>query len=379
MPRRGENITKRKDGRWEARAIKGYDCNGRAKYEYIYGRSYSEVKEKKIAFLSHLGEKKHQNGKILLNSVLSEFLLYHQNKSKESTVSQYKRIIDLHIRPQLGELKLQDITPFQIESYTHYKLNHGCIGSDKGLSPKTVRDILTVLKSALLYAEERGYYSCNTKFSLPRKEKNKIDVLSKDEERMLWDHLTSNFEQAQLGVLLALCSGMRIGEICALRWNDIDIENRLIMVRHTLQRISDISGKQKTKLIIGTPKSNASEREIPIMNILLPYIERCKPTVSQECFVLSGNTRPIEPSNYYAKYQRWLKEIGLVQHSFHTLRHTFATRCIESGGDAKSISEILGHSDVRITLSLYVHPSLEQKRQCINNMEKSDFSVIIAV
>lgn len=125
MSRKGENITKRKDGCWEARVIKGYDCNGKAQYAYLYGRSYSEAKEKKIAFIRHFEENDKQNGKVLLNSVLSEFLLYHQNKSIESTVAQYKRIIDLHIRPQLGNLQLQEITPFQIESYTHYKLNHG--------------------------------------------------------------------------------------------------------------------------------------------------------------------------------------------------------------------------------------------------------------
>lgn len=274
MSRKGENITKRKDGRWEARIIKGYDCNGKAQYAYLYGKSYSEAKEKKIAFIRHSDEKKKQNGEILLNSVLSEFLLYHKNKSKESTVSQYKRIIDLHIRPQLGDLQLQEITPFQIESFTHYKLNHGCINADKGLSAKTVRDILTVLKSTLFYADECGYYSCNTNFSLPRKDKCKIDVLSKDEEQALWDYITNDFEQTRLGVLIALCSGMRIGEICALRWNDINIQNQTIMIHHTLQRISDISGRQKTKLIIDTPKSNASEREIPIMNVLLPYIDR---------------------------------------------------------------------------------------------------------
>lgn len=373
MPRKGENITKRKDGRWEARVIKGYDCNGKAQYAYLYGRSYSEAKEKKIAFLRHSDENSQQNGKVLLNSVLSEFLLYHQNKSKESTVAQYKRIIDLHIRPQLGNLQLQEITPFQIESYTHYKLNHGHINEDKGLSPKTVRDILTVLKSTLFYANERGYYNCNTKFSLPRKEKVKVDVLTKDEEHTLWDYITSDFDQIQLGVLLALCSGMRIGEICALRWNDINIQNQTIRIQHTIQRISDISGKQKTKLIIDTPKSDASEREIPIMNVLLPYICLCQSKASKNCFVLSGTSRPIEPSNYYTKYQRWLRESNIAPHSFHTLRHTFATRCIESGGDAKSLSEILGHSDVGITLSLYVHPSIEQKRLCINNMSNKNY------
>lgn len=368
MSRKGENITKRKDGRWEARIIKGYDCNGKAQYAYLYGRSYSEAKEKKIAFIRHSEENSKQNGKVLLNSILSEFLLYHQNKSKESTVAQYKRIIDLHIRPQLGNLQLQEITPFQIESYTHYKLNHGQLNTDKGLSPKTVRDILTVLKSTLFYADERGYYSCNTKFSLPRKDKIKVDVLTKDEENTLWDYITSDFDQTQLGVLLALCSGMRIGEICALRWNDINIQNQTIRIHHTIQRIPDISGRKKTKLIIDTPKSTASEREIPIMNVLLPYICLCQSNASQNCFVLSGTSHPIEPSNYYTKYQRWLRESNIAPHSFHTLRHTFATRCIESGGDAKSLSEILGHSDVGITLSLYVHPSIEQKRLCINNM-----------
>ena len=174
-------------------------------------------------------------------------------------------------------------------------------------------------------------------------------MLSKDEEHILWDYITNDFNQKQLGVLIALCTGMRIGEICALRWNDINIQNQTIMIHHTLQRTSDINGKQKTKVIMDKPKSDASESEIPIMNVLLPYISQYKPTDSQNGFVRSGSSRPIEPSNYYTTYQRWLRESNIAPHSFHTLRHTFATRCIESGGDAKSLSEILGHSDVSIS------------------------------
>ena len=146
---------------------------------------------------------------------------------------------------------------------------------------------------------------------------------------------------------------------------NIDLKNKTIQVRHTLQRISDISGTLKTKLILDSPKSDASNRVIPIVEILLPFIHQCQPQLGNT-FVLTGTMRPIEPSNYYTKYQKWLKESNLMPHSFHALRHTFATRCIESGGDAKALSEILGHSDINITLSLYVHPSMDFKRYCMN-------------
>ena len=173
--------------------------------------------------------------------------------------------------------------------------------------------------------------------------------------------------QERLGVLIALCTGLRIGEICGLRWSNINFHDKTITVTHTLQRITDLTGDRKTLLVLDSPKSDASARTIPIMEIILPYLIQFK-NETEDCFVLTGTTIPIEPSTYYSQFQKLLNECNIPPHTFHALRHTFATRCIENGGDPKSLSEILGHSDVSITLSLYVHPSIDQKRKCMNNM-----------
>lgn len=365
MPRKGENITKRKDGRWEARIIKGYDCNGKAQYAYLYANSYLEVKHKKQNYLLSIPSKKKNTGNILLKSIIPEYLLYQQNKSKISTLSQYKRMIDKHITPSFGNHKLNDITTADIDFFTHEKLHTS--NDISGLSAKTVRDILTLFKSILLFAKEHGYCNEIPIFTLPRKEKSPIDLLCENEQYLLWKNISDTFCQEKIGVLIALCSGLRIGEICALRWCDIDLQNNTITVNHTLQRVSDITEKKKTQLFLDSPKSESSVRTVPITEILLPYFLRLY-SQERENYVLTGTTIPIEPSNYYCKYQNWLSECGLPTHTFHSLRHTFATRCIESGGDPKSLAEILGHSDVSITLSLYVHPSIEQKRRCMDNM-----------
>ncbi len=250
MARRGENITKRKDGRWEARIIRGYDCNRKARYKYLYGRSYAEVREKKQEYLCKNKENRNRNGDILLSSVLSEFTVYNRNRTKESTAAQYKRIIETHIRPQLGNYRLSELNSVIIDAFIEDKLQKGRIDQKGGLSVKTVRDILTVLKQVINFFEERGYYEFSGKISLPRKDKNQIDLLTKTEEDCLISYMLKNFEQTQIGVMIALCSGMRIGEICALRWENVDIKNETIFVRHTLLRTADLSMERKTKLLL---------------------------------------------------------------------------------------------------------------------------------
>lgn len=308
MLRKDINIIQPKVGCREAHIVNEYDSNGKP---YLYMKCNMTVKRKKQNHLQVVSAKKRTVDVILLNDVISEFLLHQQNKSKVSTVSQYKRIIDKHISPEFGNRNINDINTSDIDLFAYKKLNL----SDNGgvLSPKTVRDILTLLKSILLFAKDHGYCKEIPGVSLPRKRKNTIDLLCTNEQRHLWKCITNNFCQEKIGVLIALCTGMRIGEICALRWWDINLENKTI----------------------------------------------------------TGKTTPIEPSNYYSKFRKWLAESDIPAHTFHSLRHTFATRCIETGGDPKSLAEILGHADISITLALYVHPSMEQKRRCMNNMSNN--------
>ena len=368
MSKRGENITKRKDGRWEARVIRGYDCSGKALYHYIYGKTYSEAKNKKNEYLAGQLKKTNKNDHVLFSSVLSDFLIYQQNKVKTSTLARYRDIINLHIMPTFGNMQIREMNSQMIELFTNQKIENGRLDGNGGLSPKRVRDILSVIKLVFAYAQDQGYISQIIKFSMPRLDKPHVEIFSKDDEMRLISYSISNLEPSKCGVIISLCTGIRIGELCALQWSDIDTESNIITINKTLQRIPNLKTNNKTKVIIESPKSKASERQIPIPALLHEQLESIKPqTNSPNYYVLTSSEKYIEPSNYYVKYQHWLNECGIENHSFHALRHTFATRAIECGMDVKSLSEILGHSDVKVTLARYVHPSMEQKSI---NMEK---------
>ena len=368
MSKRGENITKRKDGRWEARVIKGYNCSGKALYQYIYGRTYSEAKNKKNDYLAGQSKKSYKKDLILFSSVLSEFLICQQNKVKTSTLARYQEIINLHIMPTFGNMQIMEITAQMIELFANKKIENGRVDGNGGLSPKRVRDILSVLKLVFAYAQDQGYISQNIKFSMPRINKPHIEIFSKEDEVRLLSYSINNLEPSKCGVIISLCTGIRIGELCALQWSDIDTEANIITINKTLQRIPDYKSANKTKIIIDSPKSKASERQIPIPSLLLEQLESIKTQIkSPNYYVLTSSEKYIEPSNYYVKYKHLLNECGIENHSFHALRHTFATRAIECGMDVKSLSEILGHSDVKVTLARYVHPSMDLKTM---NMEK---------
>lgn len=368
MPKRGENITKRKDGRWEARIIKGYDCNGKAMYHYIYGKTYSEAKKKKNDYLVGQLKITSKNDQVLLSSVLSEFLIYQQNRVKTSTLARYREIINSHILPTFGNIQLRELHSSMIELFANEKIENGRLDGNGGLSPKRVRDILSVIKLVLSYAQIQGYLSRNIEFSMPRITTPRIEIFCKTDELRLLSYLMNDLEPQKCGAIISLCTGIRIGELCALKWADIDVENNMITINKTLQRIPDISAQNKTKVIIDSPKSKSSERQIPIPSLLCEQLELVRPQENAlNCYVLTSTEKYIEPSNYYVKFQHWLNECGIEKHSFHALRHTFATRAIECGMDIKSLSEILGHSDVKVTLARYVHPSMELKAL---NMDK---------
>lgn len=373
MSKRGENITKRKDGRWEARVIKGYTCDGKAQYHYIYGKSYSEAKNKRNEYLAGQQRKLQKNESILFSSVLSEFMVYQKNKVKKSTLSRYRDIIELHIMPFLGDMQLHELTSQTIEKFSNSKIERGRIDGKGGLSPKRVRDILSVIKIVLDYSQEQGYINQSIKFSLPRNNASHAEILSKEEETKLLSYSIDYLDSSTIGVIISLCTGIRIGELCALRWSDVDLKTKLITINKTLQRIPELQSNKKTRIIIDAPKSKSSERQVPIPSILYEQLKLIKPTISSlDNYVLTSSNKYIEPSNYYMKYRHLLNKCGIGNHSFHVLRHTFATRAIECGMDVKSLSEILGHSDVKITLARYVHPSMELKNI---NMEKMNLYI----
>ena len=369
MPRKGENIFKRKDGRWEARYIDHYE-NGKAKYIYLYGKSYREVKEKKIKHIQDLNRSKSnmcQKQDILFKNIAELWMKNIKNSVKESTYVRYIQIIDNYLNPYFGNIQIKNMNTSEISDFTNHLLNNGG-KNNKPLSPKTVTDIICVLKAILKFAETNNFYHLDYRqIKYPQKNKKQIKIISTNEQKKIEKILNCSTDSFEIGLFLTLYTGLRIGELCALKWENIDLKNNTIKVKNTIQRIKNLdkNSLNKTKIIIDSPKTKSSYREIPIPKFISLKLKSFKN--SDEIFLLSETTIPMEPHQCYIKYKKFLEENDINNYSFHALRHTFATRCVESGFDIKTLSEILGHRDITTTLKTYVHPSMELKRK---QMEK---------
>lgn len=307
--------------------------------------------------------------KITMREVSQQWLGMKKLVVKRSTYAKYESIIQKHILPEMGDRKLEQINSASVNSFTTRKLQGDSDGSGK-LAPKTVRDIDTILKSILKYGENEyhtGPLADNT--VLPKNKKETVEALTVQEaahiEAYLWQHQA---EAKYTGLLLGMYTGMRLGEICALRWQDIDLQNQTIHVKHTMQRISepDQQSRHRTQIILDEPKTASSVRIIPIPGKILAPICSLGRGASPEHFFLTNSLKYVEPRNYQYFFKRILRQTCIREVNFHILRHTFATRCVEAGMDVKTLSEILGHSNVNITLTYYVHSSLESKRRQIN-------------
>ena len=375
MAKRGENIYKRKDGRWEARIIKSYDRYGKAIYAYFYGRTYREAKEKIYesvhkSILEQTLMVDDNKESLYLKDLLDLWLDNSKVKLKMSSYVKYFNLIKNHIKPQLGNYPLMDITSTLLNDFSSEKLVTGKCDKSGGLSEKTVRDILSVVKSVLRFAEKESLLAnANINLNLPREKAKKICILSKDEQATLEKYLCSNMDESKLGVLLCLYTGLRIGEICALKWSDVSLEKRFLTVNCTMQRVQslDSSSTTKTKVIITDPKSTCSTRIIPLPDCILDKLIQFCPTYQNAYFLTGEPSRYIEPRTYQNHFKKYTANCGLENFNFHTTRHSFATRCVEVGFEIKSLSEILGHANVNITMNRYVHPSFDLKR---NNMNK---------
>jgi len=284
---------------------------------------------------------------------------------KKSTFSAYLLLIENHLKPSFGEMLQLNET--DVQTFVFQKLN-------EGLSQKSVKDILIVLKMAMKFGAKyqwTEYRPFDIQYPTER-EKSSIEVLSRTDQKKIMNHVQQHFTFRNLGIYVCLSAGIRIGEICALTWDDIDTDQGIIHVRRTIQRIYTIDGdERKTELLIDTPKTKNSIREIPINRDLLKMLKPMKKIVNSKFYVLTNDLKPTEPRTYRSYYQKFMKELNMPLLKFHGLRHSFATRCIESKCDYKTVSVILGHSNISTTLNLYVHPNMEQKKRCIDQMFKS--------
>ena len=283
---------------------------------------------------------------------------------KRSTYSAYSLLVSNHLVPYFGEMT--DITEDTVQKFVFEKL-------DSGMSQKSVKDMLIVLKMILKFGVKHSmieFRQIDIRFPTER-EKQDVEVMSKTNQKLLMNYLKTHFTFQNLGIYICLNSGLRIGELCALTWGDLNTEKGVINVNKTIQRIYIPEEKDRhTELIIDAPKSKDSIREVPMTRELLRIIRPLKKIVNPDFFVLTNDMNPTEPRTYRCHYNRLLKELGLPHLKFHGLRHSFATRCIESKCDYKTVSVLLGHSDISTTLNLYVHPDMEQKQKCVEQMYK---------
>lgn len=299
---------------------------------------------------------------ITFERLFNEWIENKRKSLKKSSISTYTYITMKYLYPELKKLNLK-----QLEGYDYNSIIEDL---EEDYASKSVRDILVILKSILKYGNEE--YGCNIKVHkiiLPKLDSVPIEILSKDEKIKLEDYCIKECSLKSIGVLISLNTGMRIGEICALKWENIDLEKREIRVRFTLERIYN-ENLNKTEVIIDTPKSQTSIRNIPINNKLYKILKNISAKYKDSNFFLTGkDDKYIEPSVYRYNFKKILKKSKIrTIYKFHILRHTFATFCISVGMDIKTLSELLGHSSVEITLNLYVHSSYETKKKYLEKL-----------
>ena len=360
MPRRGENIYKRKDGRWEGRYIRGHSSSGRAEYGYVYAGSYRECRAKRQKCLDACREAPVAASSLTLNQAAERFLADKQDDLKRSTLARYTYVLEHYIQPVLGAVLLSQLTANQISEFLRRLQKNG-------LSGKSARDVGVLLKSILRYsAKKLDCPSPGMTVELPAYRRKQIDIFYPDEIRRLAQMIMDEPTTTGIGILLTLNTGLRLGELCALQYKDIDLRNGVVHVRKTVQRIC--SG-DRTSLMVLPPKSDSARRTIPLpgdMAALLQKLVQSRP--NGENYLLTGKNVPMEPRTMQYQYRALLKAAGIPYRNFHTLRHTYASRCVERGIDVKSLSEMLGHADVRTTLQVYVHSSLEHKMRVIQSI-----------
>lgn len=366
MSRRGENIYKRKDGRWEGRYIRDYRSDGSIHYGYVYAYTYKEVRNALLP-LKQKGASNKSGSTLSIPTMtvwLREWLLGRKEELKPSTYATYQYKLQRYVVPYIGDKELTEFTEETVRSLV------AAWQKEYELSASTIKSVFQVLQKALSAAFKKGYLLediCEN-IVLPKQKNKKIRALSPKEQAQL--EKTADRDIAGLPTLIALHTGLRIGEISALTWDNIDLENRKLYVQNTYQRIpsSDQEGK-KTSLVLGETKTMSSQRCIPLSRKLVRALKKWRKN-SQSHYLFTSNGRPAEPRLLSYHFKRIAKKAALVNIHFHQLRHTFATRCMEAQADIVSVSTLLGHASAKTTLDIYVDSMFEQREKVINNMEQ---------
>ena len=364
MARHGENIYKRKDGRYEGRYVIGKTITGKTRFGYIYGHQYAEVKKKLVL------KKAEQtmsvpaaNGNC--RSTVGEWLSYWMENEllgsvKASSYQTYTNLLNRYLLPNIGDVCLCAVTPSIINEFVE------CL-EGAGIARSTVKSAYRLLAAAMRYALDEGMILKNPcrNIRIQRPEQTEQRVLTRTEQEML----RSSASDSDLPTILSLYTGMRLGEACALKWSDIDWEKKTITVRRTVQRImrgEKSESGMKTMLMIGTPKSLRSHRVIPVPDFILEQLKKLMRPGISDSYIFSVSPRAADPRTIQRRFKRFMEKLGISGVHFHTLRHSFATRLLELGVDIKTVSVLLGHGSVKTTLDFYAHSLIDQQRAAMN-------------
>lgn len=364
MSRKGENINNRGNGRWESRRIKSYNTSRHAQrgYNHRIAHSWSRDKLYSARAATRQNRSYETGSRARFGFYCDEWLALNRTRIRESTYVKYETALNKYIKPRLGGCSVMSMSTARV----------GQFGQDLlriGLSPKTVRDHLTILHSILEYAQSCVPNMRPIRIVYPKEERKEMRVLSREEQSHLVSYLLAELDPCKFGVMLALLTGLRIGEVCALKWGNISIKDRMLTVSSTLFRLKNhgSDSTKKTKILMTDPKTSNSTRKIPLSEYAATLCRRFALN-DPEAYILTGTADHFyEPRVLQYKLKKYTAECGIKNLNFHALRHTFATRCVEVGFDIKSLAEILGHTNPSFTLQRYVHSSMELKR---TNMEK---------
>lgn len=371
MARKGENIRKRQDGRWEARYKKDRGPDGKIRYGYLYARTYREVREKKLQMVMKLEEERRSRTvKPLcpddrIRTVANLWMEAARDRVKYTTYCSYHLLLKNHILPAFGDISVRQLTGGQIADYVR-------ILQREGKKTGTIRVILGVLKSVLRFAGE--LHCCpeeNIRFPKITAPPSRPRIMPMEDYRKLGDYLEASEQPFEFGLLVCMCTGIRIGELCGLRWGDFDLTGGSLTISRTVTRIENPeflpgSTQQRTLLFIGTPKSISSIRQIPLPDRIIKKARACRR--EDGIYLLTGTEKCMEPRTVQRRYERLLRRCGIAPVNIHSMRHQLSSRWIQHGFDVKALSEILGHASTKTTLDIYVHSNQSQKRNYLNQV-----------
>ena len=289
---------------------------------------------------------------------------YIKPSVKVRTYERYALIIDKHISTDVGKCEISELSALVLQNFITKLLESGNCKTGNGLSANSVNAIISVLQSSLQTAHLIGVaneYTAN-KIKRPKLIERPVECFSLKEQKQIEQAVLNSKKDKLFGILLCLYSGLRIGELIALRWSDIDFTKGLLTVSKSCH-------DSKNGLIIDEPKTATSRRVMPLPKQLLPILKSIKKK-SDSLFVVSANGKPVSVRSYQRSFELLLKKLKIPHKGFHSLRHTFATRALECGMDVKTLSEILGHKNPTVTLNRYAHSLMEHKADMMNRLGK---------